>query len=90
MFRDGRWLPTTDPDQLRGLLLEILFQAGFGVLEQTEHYFEPHGWSWVVLLAESHCAVHSFPEGGRSWVELSSCALEPYLAYLQLMDSASP
>ncbi len=51
----------------------ILTKAGFTLLNQGHSRFAPHGWSRFYLLAESHLAVHSFPEAGQDYVELASC-----------------
>ena len=34
--------------------------------------------------AESHFAVHTFPEFGRTYIELSSCNLDFYLNFLSM------
>ena len=49
-----------------------------------DHHFSPQGYTALWLLTESHFAVHTFPEFGRSYIELSSCNLEFYQAFLKL------
>ena len=36
---------------------------------------KPEDWgvSWFVLIAESHIAIHTFPERGYVWVDVFSC-----------------
>lgn len=61
---------------------EILRRSGFNVLNVSEHHFHPQGYTALWLLSESHFAVHTFPEFGRSYIELSSCNLEYYQNFL--------
>lgn len=60
----------------------ILRRSGFNVLNVLEHHFQPQGYTALWLLSESHFAVHTFPEAGRSYIELSSCNLEFYQNFL--------
>lgn len=50
----------------------------------TEHHFSPQGYTALWLLSESHFAVHTFPEFGRTYIELSSCNLDFYLNFLSM------
>lgn len=61
---------------------KILRRSGFNVLNVSEHHFQPQGYTALWLLCESHFAVHTFPEFGRSYIELSSCNLEYYQNFL--------
>lgn len=62
---DERWLTTT--------LGEGLKEAGFNVIEKVQHQFGDYGFTALWLLGESHLALHTFPENGSSYIELSSC-----------------
>lgn len=73
MWTEQWWIKETDPQRLFDDLERMLKGAGFGVLKDAEHYFEPYGYTCLWLLSESHLAVHTFPEEGKSYVELSSC-----------------
>jgi S-adenosylmethionine decarboxylase len=68
------WLRQTDEQALKKRLEEMLREAGYGIVGFSEHYFEPQGYTCTWLLSESHCALHTFPEEGRSYVELSGCS----------------
>ncbi len=81
------WIPVTDPDKLKLLFQEMLKASGFGVLNFMEHAFQPIGWTGIWLLAESHLAVHTFPEEQTTYVELSSCNKEMYDEFLILMQN---
>lgn len=61
----------------------MLLGAGFNVLGFIEHKFEPQGYTVLFLLGESHFAVHTFPEHGKMYVELSSCNKAKYKEFLK-------
>lgn len=67
------WIKETRPEVLKVLVKQWLEQCGFQVLNFTEHYFKPHGYTCLWLLGESHLAIHTFPEKEVCYVELSSC-----------------
>lgn len=80
------WLTSCDSEQLKQVISADLDRAGFTVLNFVEHYFQPQGYTALWLLAESHAAVHTFPEEGKSYVEVSSCSavlLDHFDRYLQ-------
>ncbi|NQZ75547.1 MAG: S-adenosylmethionine decarboxylase [Ekhidna sp.] len=63
---------------------KLLIAAGFSILNYMEHPFEPQGFTAIWLLAESHCAVHTFPEERKTYVELTSCNVAMYAKFIQL------
>jgi len=46
---------------------------GVTVLGTLKHDFPGNGFSGLILLGESHAAIHTFPEDGRAWIELATC-----------------
>ena len=44
------------------------------VIEARFHAFSPHGVSGVVVIAESHLTVHTWPEHGYAAVDIFSCS----------------
>lgn len=81
----SEWIKETDPKVIREFFDTILRTSGFNVLCLTDHYFTPQGYTALWLLTESHFAVHTFPEFGKSYIELSSCNLEYYQNFLELI-----
>lgn len=67
------WVRETNPEELKRLMGAWLKRCDFQLLNFTEHYFKPHGYTCLWLLGESHLAVHTFPEKEVCYVELSSC-----------------
>lgn len=47
--------------------------TGVTVINSIKHDFPGGGFSGLVLLAESHMAIHTWPELHRAWVELATC-----------------
>ena len=67
------WITETDPKALYVRFDTMLHEAGFNVLKVLEHHFTPYGYTCLFLLGESHFAIHTFPEHGKTYIELSSC-----------------
>ena len=85
IWNDSSWIKETNPKELKRKFDEALSKAGFNVLDFTEHHFKPFGYTALWLLSESHFAVHTFPEFGKSYIEISSCNLEFFQTFLKLI-----
>lgn len=84
------WVRETGPAVLKALMQEWLEQCRFQVLNFTEHFFSPHGYTCLWLLGESHLAIHTFPEKGRCYVELTSCNREKNKQFQALLREHFP
>lgn len=66
--------------------------CGATIVQSTFHRFEPWGVSGVVVISESHLAIHTWPEYGYASVDLYTCGddIDPMAAYehLRLMLGA--
>lgn len=78
IWNKSGWIEETDTEELKDLFGQKLTDAGFGVINFTEHHFKPFGYSALWLLSESHFALHTFPEQGLTYYELSSCVKEQF------------
>ena len=58
---------------LRGVLLAAANEAGATVLGESFHQFNPHGVSGVVIIAESHLFIHTWPEYGYAAADIFTC-----------------
>ena len=47
--------------------------AGAAVLGKAQHCFSPHGMTAVLLLAESHASIHTYPEHAACFVDFFTC-----------------
>jgi len=83
MFNFSVWVPEVDPFILRERYNSLLKHSGFGVLSFLEYHFEPFGYTALWLLSESHFAIHTFPEEGKSYIEISSCIEAQYVKFLE-------
>src|SRR5512139_478501 len=60
--------------------------SGATVVQEAFHLFNPHGVSGVVVIAESHLAIHTWPEYGYAAVDLFTCGedVSPDIAFEHL------
>ncbi len=64
----------TDPADLEQLLIAAARAAGATVLSSHFHHFGSNqGVTGVVLLAESHISVHTWPESGFAALDIFMC-----------------
>ncbi len=62
-----------DASFLREALLTAAGEAGATVLGESFHQFNPHGVSGVVMIAESHLVIHTWPEYGYAAADIFTC-----------------
>ena len=62
-----------DKERVRGILLEAARRARATIVTDVFHEFSPHGVSGVVVIAESHLAIHTWPEYGYAAVDVFTC-----------------
>lgn len=76
------WIKQCEPALLKSKFSDLLYTSGFNVINFQQHFFYPIGWTGLWLLGESHLAIHTFPEEGKSYLELSSCNKEKYKSFI--------
>jgi spermidine synthase len=78
-----------DPAHLERALREAALAAGATVLNATFHRFSPCGVTGVLVIQESHLAVHTWPERNFAAVDLFTCGqtLDPWQACLRLKEA---
>ncbi len=62
-----------DNEMLKNLLLEALEQEKFTLLDNIFYEFQPQGCTVLVLLAESHAGIHTYPEHNSLFFYIYSC-----------------
>ena len=62
-----------DLDLLRDVMLKAAIDCGAVVLGDSFHRFSPQGVSGVVVIAESHISIHTWPEFGYAAVDVFTC-----------------
>ena len=65
-----------DPLRLESILLEAISRAGATIIQPFFHQFSPHGVSGIVVIAESHVAIHTWPEFGYGAVDIFTCGTQ--------------
>jgi S-adenosylmethionine decarboxylase len=55
------------------IMVESALKAGAEVREVAFHKFSPQGVSGVVVISESHLAIHTWPEFGYAAVDVFTC-----------------
>jgi len=71
-----------DPSFLQQVLHQAALDLECTVVQEVFHRFSPHGVSGVVVIAESHLAVHTWPEHGFAAVDLFTCNASTALSAL--------
>ena len=62
-----------DAEALRTACLEAVAEAGLTIVGDRFHQFEPQGVTGAVILAESHLAIHTWPEMGSVTLDVYVC-----------------
>lgn len=81
-----------DPDRIDRVLREAALGAGATILHSHFHHFTPNGGvSGVVVLAESHISIHTWPECNFAAVDIFMCgACDPRDAVPVLQQAFCP
>ncbi len=81
-----------DPVRLESCLKEAAVKTGAHILSSTFRTFEPHGVSGVVIVAESHLAIHTWPEYGILLGDFFTCGEQanPWKAHEYLKNILKP
>ncbi len=77
-----------DLDLIRDVMLKAAIDCGAVVLGDSFHRFSPQGVSGVVVIAESHLSIHTWPEFGYAAVDVFTCgtSVNPEKAAEVLID----
>jgi len=62
-----------DLDLVRDALVSAAYKAKATVVEVAFHEFNPFGISGMVIIAESHLSIHTWPEYGYAAVDIFTC-----------------
>ena len=62
-----------DLSLLKTMLNQAAAEAGATILGDSFHQFEPQGVSGVIIIAESHLFIHTWPECGYAAVDIFTC-----------------
>ena len=81
-----------DPDHIDRALREAAEAAGATILHSHFHHFSPNGGvSGVLVLAESHISIHTWPERDFAAIDIFMCgACNPYDSVAALKAAFQP
>ena len=77
-----------DLELIREFMLKAAVDCGAVVLGESFHRFSPQGVSGVVVIAESHLSIHTWPEFGYAAADVFTCGttVNPEIAAEVLID----
>lgn len=72
-----------NPELIEKLMVEAALECGATIVQKCFHMFSPYGVSGVVIISESHLAIHTWPELGYAAVDLFTCGdkCDPKVSY---------
>ncbi len=78
-----------DIKKVESIMVNAALEAGAEVREFVFHKFSPQGISGVVVISESHLAIHTWPELGYAAVDVFTCGekVDPWDACNYLTES---
>ena len=81
-----------DAEYLEDLLLRASKHAGLTVLSTHVHRYEPQGVTVLVIIAESHLMIHTWPEYGYAAIDIFTCKDEKstWDAYHYIVNELKP
>ncbi len=81
-----------DPAQIKRILWTAAQEANSTPLKSSVHKFPVQGVTGIVLLAESHISIHSWPEHNYLALDIFTCGrkTKPYKALRYLKDVFKP
>jgi spermidine synthase len=62
-----------DVSVIESAMVDAAQKAGATVIQSSFHHFSPFGVSGVVVIQESHLAIHTWPEYGVAAIDLFTC-----------------
>ncbi len=70
-------------EHVREAMLAAVARSGATPIQDFVHTFTPHGVTGIVVIAESHFAIHTWPEYGFAAVDLFTCGdtVDPWRAF---------
>lgn len=85
---------TNDIEFIESSCLAATEASGATIISHNFHKFSPHGVSGVVVIAESHVSIHSWPEYNYAAVDIFTCGdtIDPWVIQehlKEMLDSES-
>ena len=76
------------PAAIKEIFEDAARAARCTIIESFIHQFSPYGVSGVVVISESHLAVHTWPEYGYAAVDVFTCGedVDPWKCYYYIKE----
>jgi S-adenosylmethionine decarboxylase len=77
-----------DISRIERFMKDAVVHAGATIVSSSFKRFEPFGVSGIVIIAESHLSIHTWPEYGYAAVDLFTCGqtVNPWKAHEYLQE----
>ena len=72
-----------DTELIKRILRNAALKSNATIVNSTFHHFSPYGVSGIVVIAESHISIHTWPEYGYAAVDIFTCgdSIDPWVAF---------
>ena len=70
------------------VMLEATRLSKATIVSSSFHHFNPHGVSGVIVIAESHVTIHTWPEHGYAAIDIFTCGetVDPWIIQSHLEE----
>jgi len=77
-----------DAQQIETIMVNAALKAGAEIREVAFHRFSPQGVSGVIIISESHLAIHTWPELGYAALDVFTCGdtVDPWVACNDIVE----
>ncbi|MBU2567345.1 MAG: adenosylmethionine decarboxylase [Elusimicrobia bacterium] len=81
-----------DVKAIENIMKEAAEYSRAKIIDAIFHRFNPHGVSGVIVIAESHLSIHTWPEYGFASADVYTCGnkVNPWRAYRYLIKKLKP
>ena len=77
-----------DPEKIRAAMIEAIAAGEATLIDLCVHQFSPHGVTATATLAESHIAIHTWPEYGYFAADLFFCGRGKPVVAMEVLQKA--
>jgi S-adenosylmethionine decarboxylase proenzyme len=73
-------------------MMDAVELSGATIIDAKFHQFSPYGVSGVIVIAESHMAIHTWPEYGYAAIDFFTCGdrVDPWKAFDHMNHTLKP
>ena len=77
---------------LEDCMQKAVLASGATIVDTKFHQFSPYGVSGVIVIAESHMAIHTWPEYGYAAIDFFTCGerVDPWKAFDHMKKTLKP